>query len=68
MHSRLELWGKGIYQFNPYLFGRGNWSDIAKLRLSVKYDEDKGRTFESQFEDVEEITEDDFWDKINAEE
>lgn len=30
--------GSGSYRLNPYLFGRGDWNDIAKLRLTVDYD------------------------------
>jgi len=58
---------RGIYQFNPYIFGKGNWADIAKLRVSVSYDEEHGRTFETDFADVEEKDENDFWNEINAE-
>ena len=25
----------GVYMLNPYLFGKGNWQDIEKLRLGV---------------------------------
>ena len=35
---------KGVYRFNPYLFGKGDWQDIAKLRLEVNYDL-KGKSF-----------------------
>jgi len=43
----------GIYQFNPYLFGKGDWQDIARLRLEINYDEIKGRTFKAvcEYED-----------------
>lgn len=59
---------RGIYQFNPYLFGRGNWSDVAKLRLSVNYDKN-GRTFEAKIDGVkDEHTEQEFWDMVNMEE
>lgn len=37
----------GIYQFNPYFFGKGDWQDISRLRLEINYDEIKGRTFKS---------------------
>jgi len=37
----------GIYQFNPYLFGKGDWQDIARLRLEINYSEIKGRTFKA---------------------
>lgn len=30
--------GSGSYRLNPYLFGMGDWNDIAKLRLTVDYD------------------------------
>lgn len=33
----------GVYQVNPYIFGRGDWVDIAKLRLEVTFDS-KGKT------------------------
>lgn len=36
--------GRGIYRLNPYLFGRGTWSDISRLRLEISYDL-SGRTF-----------------------
>jgi predicted transcriptional regulator len=29
---------KGRYHLNPYLFGRGKWDDISKLRQTVEYD------------------------------
>lgn len=35
----------GVYQFNPYLFGKGDWQDIARLRLEINYDDIKGKTF-----------------------
>lgn len=28
---------KGVYLFNPYLFGRGKWQDVSKIRLSIDY-------------------------------
>lgn len=37
----------GIYQFNSYLFGKGDWQDIARLRLEINYDEIKGKTFKT---------------------
>lgn len=37
----------GIYQFNPYLFGKGDWQDISRLRLEINYDEIKGKTFKT---------------------
>lgn len=35
----------GIYQANPFLFGRGSWEDIRKIRLTVTYDKN-GKSFE----------------------
>lgn len=29
---------EGVYQLNPRYFGRGDWRDIAKLRMTVDYD------------------------------
>lgn len=37
----------GMYNFNPYLFGKGDWQDISRLRLEVNYDDIKGRTFKT---------------------
>lgn len=37
----------GVYNFNPYLFGKGDWQDIARLRLEVNYDDIKGKTFKT---------------------
>ena len=37
--------GTGAYNFNPYLFGKGDWQDIARLRLEINYDDIKGKTF-----------------------
>ena len=33
----------GVYNVNPHLFGRGDWGDIARLRLEVLFDSD-GKT------------------------
>lgn len=59
---------RGMYQFNPFLFGRGHWSEVAKLRLSVNYDRN-GRTFEAKIDDNTETvhTEEEFWEMINKE-
>lgn len=35
----------GVYQFNSYFFGKGDWQDIARLRLEIDYDAIKGKTF-----------------------
>ncbi len=41
---------RGMYRFNPYLFGKGDWQDIARLRLEVNYSEISGRTFKTNVE------------------
>lgn len=28
---------RGIYQLNPYLFGKGKWKNINKMRMSIEY-------------------------------
>lgn len=47
---------RGIYKFNPYLFGKGDWQDIARLRLEIQYDEIQGRTFQANVEYEEKKT------------
>jgi hypothetical protein len=37
----------GIYEFNPWIFGKGDWQDIARLRTEISYDDIKGRTFKT---------------------
>lgn len=37
----------GVYQFNTMFFGKGDWQDIARMRLEINYDEIQGRTFSS---------------------
>lgn len=46
----IRRYDRGTYQFNPYIFGRGNWGEIAKLQLSVDYDAD-GRKITTNFAD-----------------
>ena len=41
---------RSIYRFNPYLFGKGDWQDIARLRLEINYSDIHGRTFSSNLE------------------
>lgn len=41
---------RGVYRFNPYLFGKGDWQDISQLRLEVNYDDIHGKTFKTYFE------------------
>ena len=45
---------RGIYKFNPYLFGKGDWQDIARLRLEINYSEIEGRTFKTNVDYKEE--------------
>ncbi|HRI34445.1 MAG TPA: replication/maintenance protein RepL [Saprospiraceae bacterium] len=47
----------GYYLFNPFIFGRGQWKDIKKIRVTIDYTL-SGRTFSSLIEsstDVEEV-------------
>lgn len=44
----------GVYNFNPWLFGKGDWQDISRLRLEVEYDDIKGKTFKAVCEYKEE--------------
>ena len=45
---------RSVYQFNPYLFGKGDWQDISRLRLNIQYDDIKGRTFQTNISYAEE--------------
>lgn len=36
----------GLYELNPYFFGRGEWKDIDNLRMTWNYDDIKGKTFQ----------------------
>jgi hypothetical protein len=40
----------GLYNLNPYFFGKGDWQDISRLRLEINYDDIKGRTFKTNVE------------------
>lgn len=44
----------GVYQVNPHLFGRGEWNDIAKLRLEVTFDKN-GKTILGEIERYKDI-------------
>ena len=35
--------GRAIYLFNPYLFARGKWDQVKKIRLTVDYDKEDRR-------------------------
>lgn len=45
---------RGVFQMNPYLFGKGEWQDISRIRMQVTYDVD-GKTFASVVERDEEV-------------
>lgn len=37
---------RGVFRMNPYLFGKGEWQDISRIRMEITYDSD-GKTFMS---------------------
>lgn len=41
--------GTGAYRLNPYLFGKGNWKDIKKLRATITWDA-TGKTIKTEIE------------------
>lgn len=45
----------GLYELNPYLFGKGQWPDISRLRLKVSYSDIGGRTFKTTCEFKDEL-------------
>lgn len=45
----------GMYNFNPYLFGKGDWQDVSRLRLEISYDDIKGKTFKTVCEYKDEL-------------
>lgn len=51
----------GIYQFNPYLFGKGDWQDVSRLRLEIDYNDIHGKTFKAvcNYKDNEQETQQD---------
>lgn len=53
----LKRIARSVYQFNPNLFGKGDWQDIAKLRMDISYDV-SGRTFKTFIEKATNINED----------
>ncbi len=44
----------GLYKVNPHLFGKGEWKDIAKIRLEVTFDKE-GKTIMSEIQRKETI-------------
>ena len=57
----LEELGRGAYRFNPFLFGRGEWKDIERLReikVTLVYDETgKSMSVDSKIETESESNE-----------
>lgn len=45
---------RGLYRFNPYIFGKGDWQDIGRLRLEISYDAIRGKTFQAVISYAEE--------------
>ncbi|KKH66264.1 replication/maintenance protein RepL [Methanosarcina mazei] len=41
--------GRGTYQVNPYLFGKGDWQDIKEIRMQVTFNS-SGKTIRSRIE------------------
>lgn len=54
---------RGVYRFNPYLFGRGNWADVKRLRMEINYDAIQGRTFMTNVDYRD--GESGFWNEVN---
>jgi len=50
----LERIDTGLYRVNPHIFGKGEWKDIAKIRLEVRFDSE-GKTIMSEIEKKEEV-------------
>lgn len=42
---------KGLYQFNPHLFGRGDWRDINELRLNITFNAN-GKTISGEINKI----------------
>lgn len=45
----LERIDTGLYRVNPHIFGKGEWKDIAKIRLEVFFDSE-GKTIMSEIQ------------------
>lgn len=50
----LERIDTGLYLVNPHLFGKGEWKDIAKIRLNVIFDSN-GKTIMAEIDRVDDI-------------
>jgi len=58
---------RGIYALNPYLFGRGQWKNISKMRMNIEYDFDtlkKSVVFENEYN--HQTDEDEFLEMIGS--
>lgn len=40
---------RGFYLFNPFLFGRGKWTDIRKIRMTIDYGK-SGKEIKTEFQ------------------
>lgn len=49
----LERIDTGLYRVNPHIFGKGEWKDIARIRLEVSFDSE-GKTIMSEIDRKEE--------------
>lgn len=49
----LSRMGPGVYQANPYLFGKGEWNNIRKIRLQVEYGENGRREIAAELSKTE---------------
>ena len=49
--------GRGTYEINSYIFGKGSWKDILKhrqsLEIKISYSKEEGRTIETTMEKIE---------------
>lgn len=46
LYLKKEIWvrvDRGVYRFNPYLFGKGKWVDVQKIRMTIEYIPKVGR-------------------------
>lgn len=43
---------RGLYVINPYLFGRGKWEEIRKIRLQLVYSKDGRMILKTEFETI----------------
>lgn len=46
--------GRGTYQVNPHLFGKGDWADIKEIRMNVTFDSN-GKTIASQIDHHDQV-------------